>query len=56
MHWTDWACLGIVLLGFLLLLFGANLYNDIVGWTGVYLFIGGIITYLIIYIYRELSK
>ncbi|MGD0070777.1 MAG: hypothetical protein ABSB71_04370 [Candidatus Bathyarchaeia archaeon] len=56
MSWTDWACLGIFVLGFLLFLYGANTYNTIIGYTGVYLFIGAIAAYLIIYIYKELTK
>jgi hypothetical protein len=56
MSWTDWTCLGVFILGFLLFLYGANIYNAIIGYTGVYLFIGAIAAYLIIYIYKELSK
>ena len=53
---TDLACLGIFILGFLLFLYGANTYNAIIGYAGVYLFIGAIAAYLIIYIYKELAK
>lgn len=56
MSWTDWACLGTFILGFLLFLYGANTYNTIIGYAGVYLFIGAILAYLIIYIYKELTK
>ncbi len=56
MSWTDWTCLGIFILGFLLFLVGANIYNAIVGYTGVYLFIGAIAAYLIIYVYKGLTK
>jgi peptidoglycan/LPS O-acetylase OafA/YrhL len=56
MSWTDWACLGIVILGFVLFLYGANFYDAVIGWIGVYLFFGGIIAFLVIYIYRELAK
>jgi hypothetical protein len=56
MSWTDWTLLGIFILGFLLFLYGANIYNAIVGYTGVYLFIGSIAAYLILYIYKELTK
>jgi peptidoglycan/LPS O-acetylase OafA/YrhL len=56
MSWTDWACLGIVILGFVLFLYGANFYDAVIGWVGVYLFFGGIIAFLVIYIYRELTK
>jgi hypothetical protein len=56
LSWTDWACLGIFIIGFLLFIYGANIYNAIVGYTGVYLFIGAIVAYIIIYIYKGLSK
>ena len=56
MSWTDWACLGIFLLGFLLFLIGANIYNSIVGYTGIYLFIGSIVAYLAIFIYKDFTK
>ena len=53
---TDWACLGIFILGFLLFIYGANIYNAVVGYTGLYLFIGAILAYIIIYIYKEMTK
>ena len=56
MSWTDWTCLGVFILGFLLFLYGSNTYNAIIGYSGLYLFIGAIVAYLIIYIYKELSK
>jgi multisubunit Na+/H+ antiporter MnhB subunit len=56
MSWTDWTLLGIFIFGFLLFLYGANTYNAIVGYSGVYLFIGSIVAYLVIYIYKEITK
>jgi membrane-bound ClpP family serine protease len=56
MSWTDWTCLGIFILGFLLFIVGANVYNAIVGYSGIYLFIGAIAAYLIIYVFKELTK
>lgn len=56
MSWTDWACLGVFILGFVLFLVGANVYNAIVGYAGLYMFIGAIVAYLGIYIYKELTK
>ncbi len=53
---TDWTIVAILILGFLLFLYGANYYDAIIGYTGIYLFIGGIAAYLIIYIYKELKK
>lgn len=56
MSWIDWSILAVFIAGFLLFLYGANTYNAIVGYGGIYLFIGSIAAYLIIYIYKELSK
>jgi len=56
MSWTDWAFLGVFIVGFMLFLYGANVYNAVVGYTGVYLFIGSIAAYLILYIYKEITK
>ena len=56
MSWTDWTLLGLFIFGFLLFLVGANYYNSVVGYSGVYLFIGSIAAYLVIYIYKELTK
>ena len=56
MSWTDWTLLGLFILGFLLFLYGANTYNSVVGYGGVYLLIGSIAAYLIIYIFKELTK
>lgn len=56
MSWTDWGCLGAFLLGFALFLVGANIYNAIVGYTGLYLAILAVVAYLCIYIYHELTK
>ena len=44
------------MVGFLLFLVGANTYNAVVGYIGVYLLIGSIIAYLVIYIYKEITK
>jgi hypothetical protein len=53
---TDWACLIAVIWGLVLFLYGANFYNAIVGWIGVYFFFGGILVFLVLYIYGELTK
>lgn len=52
----NWVCVGIILLSIILFLYGANYYNAVVGWAGVFLFIAGIMAFLILYIYRELTQ
>jgi membrane-bound ClpP family serine protease len=53
---TDWALLAVFIIGFLLFLYGANVYNAVIGYTGIYLFIGSIAAYLVLYSYKELKK
>ena len=55
MSWLSWACLGLVLLGVVLFLYGANVYDAVVGWTGFFLGMAGILVFLIRYIYGELT-
>jgi hypothetical protein len=52
----DWLLLALFIAGFLLFLYGANTWNPPVGYGGVYLFIGSIAAYLIIYVYKEMNK
>jgi drug/metabolite transporter (DMT)-like permease len=53
---TDWACLGLILLGILLFLIGANVYNEYVGWFGVFLFVGSVLAWIARYVYGILVK
>ena len=56
MSWTDWTILVAFIIGFVLFLYGANTYNAVVGYGGVYLSIGSVASYLILYIYKELRS
>ena len=56
MSWINWACLGIIVLGVVLFLYGANYYGANIGWAGVYLVIIGVLAFLILYTYGELTK
>ncbi len=53
---SDWVCLGIIGLGIVLFLYGANNYESTVGWLGVFLFIAGVVAFLALYVYHELTK
>jgi len=53
---NDWICLLVVLLGVLFFLVGANFYNNMIGWTGVFLLAGGVVAWFVLYIYCELFK
>ncbi|HVP15804.1 MAG TPA: hypothetical protein VMT42_00340 [candidate division Zixibacteria bacterium] len=46
----------VVILGVILFLYGANYYNNFVGWAGVYLFFGGIAAYVLLRIFWHQSK
>jgi membrane-bound ClpP family serine protease len=56
MSWINWLCVGVIISGFILFLYGANYYDATIGWAGVFLFIAGILTFLIRYIYGEFTK
>lgn len=53
---ADWACLGLIILGVILFLYGANFYDNFVGWTGVFMFVGGILAWIVLYVYGEVMK
>ena len=53
---TDWIFLSLFIIGFLMFLYGANAYNPVVGYSGVYVFIGAIAAYLLAIIYREAKR
>ncbi len=56
MSWTDWTLFGVFVLGFILFLYGANTYDATVGYAGIFLFIGSIFAYLVIYILKQLTE
>ena len=56
LRWSDLACLFAVLLGIVLFLYGANYYSGVVGWSGVFLFVGGILAWTLIYVYGRLTR
>jgi len=56
---VDWKwpiCLLVVIVGVVLFLYGANYYNNIVGWAGVYLFVGGIVAYVLLKVFSHPAK
>ncbi len=56
MSWMNWACIGVILLGFVLFLYGANYYDAVVGFAGIFLFLAGVIVILALYIYGAFTK
>ena len=51
-----WACVGLMIVGFVLFLYGANYYDAAVGFAGEFVFIFGIVVALVFYVYGELNK
>lgn len=56
MPWKGLVCLLIVVLGFILFLYGANYYDVTIGWTGVGLFVGGIVLYVVLKLLESKQK
>jgi len=56
MSWEDLACLGVIILGIVLFLYGSNYYNAAVGWTGLCLMIGGFLAEIVLQVYDILVK
>lgn len=56
MLWKEPLCALIVIVGFVLFLYGANYYDAVVGWSGFGLFVGGILAYVALRAYDYASK
>jgi len=56
MSWMNWACISVIVLGIVLFLYGANVYDAAVGYAGIFLFLAGVIAILTLYIYGQLTK
>jgi len=52
----DWICIGFMILGALLFLYGANFYDNFVGWTGVFLFAAGFFALIALAVYNALMR
>ncbi len=56
MAWENWVCIGIVVFGIVLFLYGANFYDALIGFIGLYFAVIGLVALLVIYVYGEWSK
>jgi membrane-bound ClpP family serine protease len=52
----DWICVALMILGIILFLYGANYYNNAVGWAGVLLFVIGFFGLIVLAVYNALTK
>ncbi len=53
---ADWLLLVLIILGIVLFLYGANTWNEVVGWLGVFLFVGSIVGWIVVFVYRWLGS
>lgn len=56
MSWKDLVSLCVVIVGVILFLYGANNYNRLVGWAGIYLVISGFLVRIILMVWEALKK
>jgi len=56
MPWKSIAMLIVFLLGIVLFLYGANYYEAVTGWIGVFLIVAAIVAYLVMEAYVILRK
>jgi len=56
MPWKSIAMLIVFLLGIGLFLYGANYYEAVTGWIGVFLIVAAIVAYLVMEVYVILRK
>jgi len=56
MPWKSIAMLMVFLLGIVLFLYGANYYEAVTGWIGVFLIVAAIVAYLVMEVYVILRK
>ncbi len=56
MSWKDLICLCTVIVGLVLFLYGANYFDALIGWTGVYVVIAGFFVEIVLTILESLKK
>ena len=55
MSWMDLICLCMVIVGVVAFLYGANYYDALIGWTGVYLAIAGFLVKIVLMVWESLK-
>lgn len=56
MAWLNWVSVVLIIVGLGLFLYGANVYNASVGWTGFCLGIVGFLVFIVPCVYAQLNK
>jgi hypothetical protein len=54
--WKDLVILCVGIIGIIAFLYGSNYYDDVVGWSGIFLFVGAIVAEIVLKIYDALGK
>jgi drug/metabolite transporter (DMT)-like permease len=53
---ADWVFFALIVLGVIFFLIGANYWNEVVGWLGVFLITGSIVAWILLYVYGSLES
>ena len=56
MSWLSFTSVLFIIVGLSLFLYGANIYNAIIGWTGFCMIITGVLIYVVPFLYIQLSR
>jgi len=56
MSWKDVVCLCVAIAGLILFLYGANYFNGLIGWAGIYLLVGSFFAEIVLKVYENLMK
>ncbi len=56
MSWKGIVCVVLVILGIVLFLYGSNAYAAFAGYAGIRLFIGGVVFYAVLQVYKAVLK
>lgn len=53
---NDVVCWLVIILGFIMFLYGANYYNESIGWVGLLLVVGGLLAEIILKVNEVVGK
>ena len=56
MSWKDLICIYVVIAGAVLFLYGANYYDALTGWAGIYLAIAGFLAKIVLIVWEALKN
>jgi uncharacterized membrane protein HdeD (DUF308 family) len=56
MTWKDLIGLAVIIIGVILFLYGSNAYDAVVGWSGFFLIISGIVFEIVLEAYKVIRK